>query len=264
MTYAHHIYTIMYTHNKLAIHIILTGRSIISPTRYQVIYLGIVYYVVVFSFVFITWQWCSLCRGCQSLCTRATCSGWRPAGWHRGRAECGPVPRCRRVAQCPAASVWCKRCAVRRPGASGKAQRLAASRASSRRGWRTRPPSDCDSQPICTHWPSGPCWKWAAGCGCCTASGRCGGGCCRAHPNASRANAHRGGGGRTESARRLAGWRRRQLRPLQPRLPDGRDKVPGDNRPASLGFPSDRPGRRALPDPYRPRVQLFRAKGRSD
>lgn len=109
-----------------------------------------------------TWLWCSPCRGHQSPCNWAACSDWRPAEWRPGPARYGPAPHCRPAAQCPAASAWCRRCGGHRPGASGRARRPVAGRASSRCWlWRRRP-SDPDTPPVCTRWRWDRRWRSVA------------------------------------------------------------------------------------------------------
>ena len=205
--------------------------------------------------VCITWQWCSLGRGCQSPCRREACSDWRPAESRQVLAGCAPAPRCRRVGRCRVAWVWCRRCGGRRPNVWGRARKPVASRASSLRGWRKQPPSGCGSRRVCTRWPSDRCWKWAAGCDCdCTESGHCGGGGdgfhhCRRRPIPN-ARGHHRRDGRKVSAPLLACWLLLLPlllpRPLQ--LPDDPSTSPDDSR---LAFLTIRPAKLALHRPYR-------------
>ena len=99
----------------------------------------------------LTSHWCSRCTESRSLFWRWVYSGSPRVGWRRALWGCGPAPHCTPPAWSPAASAWCRPCAVRRPGASGTGRKPAEGRwARSRPRWKT-PLWHRATRPSCTH-----------------------------------------------------------------------------------------------------------------
>ena len=99
----------------------------------------------------LTSHWCSRCTESRSLFWRWVYSGSPRVGWRRALWGCGPAPHCTPPAWSPAASAWCRPCAVRRPGASGTGRKPAEGRwARSRPRWKT-PLWRRATRPSCTH-----------------------------------------------------------------------------------------------------------------